>query len=98
MKGRFTAELWLHDGEAPWTFVTLPDDLSDDIAEVAPSGPGFGAVPVRVRVGDTRWSTSVFPDKAAAAYVLPVKRAVRDAEGLRVGDLVTVEIETAAAG
>jgi Domain of unknown function (DUF1905) len=27
----FSAELWQHDDEAPWAFVTLPAELSEDI-------------------------------------------------------------------
>lgn len=92
---RFSAPLWRYPGEGGWTFVTLPTDLADEIADTVGARPGFGAVPVEVRIGDTRWTTSIFPDKKAASYLLPVKRAVRDAEGLRVGDTVTVELGTA---
>lgn len=86
----FTAPLWEYEGEAPWVFVTLPHDLADEVADRAPDGPGFGSVPVEVRVGDTTWRTSVFPDKRSASYVLPVKRSVRRAEGVGPGDEVTV--------
>ncbi len=48
---------------------------------------------VRVTVGGTTWSTSLFPDSARGAYVLPVRKPVRAAEGLEVGDVVTVGLE-----
>ena len=37
---------------------------------------------VEVTVGATVWRTSLFPSAEAGAYVLPVKKAVRVAEGL----------------
>ena len=92
----FRAELWLHTGEGGWTFLTLPTDLADDIADTVGVRPGFGSVPVAVRIGDTRWRTSIFPDKGAASYLLPIKRSVRDAEGLRIGDAVTIRIRVIA--
>jgi hypothetical protein len=59
------------------------------------AGPrrGFGSLPVRVTVGDSRWTTSIFPDSVRAGYVLPIKRAVRTAEDLDVGDFATVTVE-----
>ena len=90
----FDAELWLHDGEAAWCFVTLPADLSDDIADRADrSRRGFGAVRVRVTVGSTSWATSIFPDTKRGAYLLPVKKDVRRQEGLEVGDRLRVALE-----
>jgi hypothetical protein len=92
---RFDAELWLWEADAAWHFVTVPPDVSDDI-EAQSSSPrrGFGSVRVKVNIGATSWSTSVFPDKKRQAYVLPVKKQVRTAEGVEAGDRVTVELET----
>lgn len=90
----FTAELWLHQGDAAWYFVTVPDDVSDDIeARSADTNRGFGSVRVRVTVGATTWATSVFPDSKRKAYVLPVKKAVRTAERLDDGDAVPIRLE-----
>jgi hypothetical protein len=44
-----------------------------------------------VTIGSSRWRTSIFPDKQRATYVLPVKKAVRAAEGLAHG--VTADVE-----
>jgi Domain of unknown function (DUF1905) len=87
----FSAPLWRWQGDAAWHFVTLPHDAADDIDELsATTRRGFGSVRVEVTVGSTSWRTSVFPDTAAQSYVLPVKRSVRDAEGLAEGELVNV--------
>jgi hypothetical protein len=50
-------------------------------------------VRVRVTVGGSTWGTSIFPDSAPGCYVLPLKRAVRQAEGLEAGNVVTVTDE-----
>ena len=48
---------------------------------------------VAVTVGATSWRTSLFPDSKTGAYLLPVKKAVRVAERLDVGDEVTAVLE-----
>jgi len=92
----FEAEIWLWDArrEDSWTFVSLPEEASEDIRELT-AGPrrGFGAVRVRARVGTTSWTTSIFPGSGGGPYVLPVKRAVRRAEDLDVGDIAAVTVE-----
>ena len=91
---RFTAELWRHEGEASWWFVTVPPEVSDDVREGAGAGrPGFGSVRVEVTVGTTTWRTSVFPDSRRGTYLLPVKKDVRTREHLDDGAPVTVSLE-----
>jgi Domain of unknown function (DUF1905) len=89
----FDAEVWLWEGGS-WHFVSLPPDDADDIVEQAGGRPGrgFGSVPVDAAIGKTRWSTSIFPDKKRGTYVLPVKKAVREAEGAVAGKTVRVEL------
>lgn len=94
---RFEAELWRHRGEAAWYFVTLPHDVSDEIAELTePDRRGFGSVRVTVTIGDTTWHTSLFPDTKAGSYVLPVKKSVRREESIDDGDVVRVRLRLCA--
>jgi hypothetical protein len=92
----FEAELWIWDARRAetWTFVSLPADASQEIRERA-DGPrrGFGSQRVRVNVGGSTWTTSIFPDDARGAYVLPIKRAIRNAEAIEAGDIATVTVE-----
>lgn len=75
---RFTTELWLYSGEAPWHFLTLPPQLADEISDLHEQDRrGFGSLLDEVTMGDTTWTTSIFPDTASRSYVLPVKKAVR---------------------
>lgn len=78
----FTATLWRWK-EGAWRFVTVPEDISDEVDEVVGDATGgFGSVRVEVTVGSSTWRTSLFPSAEAGAYVLPMKKAVRTAEGL----------------
>ena len=92
----FEAELWIWDARRvdSWTFLSLPAEVSEDIrAMTARSHRGFGSSRVRVTLGASTWSTSIFPDSVRGGYVLPIKRAVRKAEDLDVGDIATVTVE-----
>ena len=92
----FDAELWIWDARKAdsWVFVSLPADASEEIRELTDGPPrGFGAVRVRVTVGDSRWSPSIFPDSASGCYVLPIKRQVRKAQDLEAGDVASVTVE-----
>lgn len=92
----FDAELWRWDARRAdsWIFVSLPAEASEEIRDLA-AGPrrGFGSLRVRVTVGDSTWTTSIFPDSVRGGYVLPIKRAVRKAEDLDVGDFAPVTVE-----
>ena len=89
----FEAELWEHDGQGAWCFVTVPPDPSEDIRLSGAMPAGFGSYKVEVTVGATTWQTSVFPDNKSEGFVLPVKKPVRRAEGIDVGDRVSVRLE-----
>lgn len=91
----FSARLWRWP-KGNWYFLTLPFDVTDAIEDMAPSAKvGFGSVRVEVTIGTTTWATSIFPDSTASSFVLPVKRAVRDAEHIGDGDSVEVELRVA---
>jgi Domain of unknown function (DUF1905) len=95
VKVAFDAELWLWDARRTqgWTFVSLPVSQSEEIRDLAGGlRRGFGSVRVRATIGSSTWTTSIFP-ASQAGYVLPVKRPVRAAEGLDVGDVATVTVE-----
>lgn len=94
MRFEFTSPLWEWSTQsAPWYFITVPDNVGDDIREIPRMPRGFGAVRVRVTVGDSTWLTSLFPESRMGSYWLPVKKAVRQAEGLELGAPVVVRLE-----
>ena len=50
---------------------------------------------VKVTVGGSTWSASVFPSTEQAAYVLPVKSRSGPAEGVVEGDELHVDLRLA---
>jgi len=93
----FTAELWEWRGPAPFYWLTLPEDGCAHVrAEAAEASYGWGAVPVRARIGATEWETSLMPRNGG--YVLPVKTSVRRAERVGEGDRVVLAVRVAPRG
>ncbi|GAA3900822.1 DUF1905 domain-containing protein [Microbacterium invictum] len=90
----FEGDVFLWDARTEaWFFVGVPAELSADIREIPRVPRGFGAVRVNVQIGTSKWRTSIFPDAQRREYVLPLKRAVRDAEGFSEGDVIRVRLE-----
>ena len=87
----FSGEIWFWKGPAPWHFVTVPQEDADELeATSAFVSYGWGMIPVTAQIGETRWRTSLFPKNDR--YIVPLKVGVRKAEGLDVGDVVTVRL------
>ena len=82
-----------------WHFLTIDGAAGEAIAaheamrrlELG-GGRGFGSVKVRALVGQSEWSTSVFPS-SDRGFILPLKAAIRKAEGIAQGSQVTAELE-----
>ena len=91
MEFEFSGELWFWKGPAPWYFVTVPEPESHELEiHAGHTSYGWGVLPVRVRIRDTEWDTSLFPKDGR--YIVPVKARVRQAERLELGDTVTMTL------
>ena len=90
MEIEFSGEVVVWRGPAPFHFVRLPLDAADLVDEVKAEVVYWGVVPVRARIGDTEFTTSMFPREET--WFLPVKDAVRRAEGVGLGDVVDVRL------
>ena len=91
MEFRFSGEIWYWRGPSPFHFVTVPEEESLDIEAVsADLTYGWGVIPVSVRIGRTEFTTSLFPKDGR--YIVPIKVAVRRAERLELGDIVTIDL------
>ena len=84
---------WDAREDAAWFFTSVPPELSEEIREIPRPYRGFGSVRVRAKIGGSEWTTSIFPSSDSGSYVLPLKKAVRVAEGLVDGGPVTVRLE-----
>ena len=89
----FTDEVFPWDDEGPsWRFIRVPQDVADDIRGLPIEPRRSGTVGVQARIGETSWSTSLFPEKSSGSYLLAVKKSVREREGIDDGDVVAVEL------
>ncbi len=67
-------------GPAPFYFVAIPEEESTDIKFAAKGVEYWGQVPVvMVRVGDTEFTTALFPKDGR--YLLPLKDVIRKSAG-----------------
>ena len=95
MELEFRGPVFQWRGPAPYYYVAVPDDESDDIRAIAAAVTyGWGVIPVEVRVGTTTWETSLFPKDGR--YLVPLKDSVRRAEAIADGD--TIELRLTIAG
>ena len=91
MEWEFSGEVWSWRGPSPFHFVTVPEAESAELRAMAAAVTyGWGMVPAELRIGATRWTTSLFPKDGG--YVVPLKDKVRNAERIAVGDTVTVRL------
>ena len=92
MNLEFTGKIWFWRGPAPWFFVTVPEEHSNNLKAISTIvSYGWGVIPVHVRIGKTGFQTSLFPKDDR--YLVPIKSTVRQAENLQEGDTVTVRLE-----
>jgi hypothetical protein len=90
----FSAPVWVYPGAGGWHFVTLTQDVADDIRSLFHGVErGWGSFPVDVTLGSTRWQTSIFPEKASSSFVLPLKAEVRRKEQIGEGDMVFIRLD-----
>jgi hypothetical protein len=90
---------WTSDkAPAAWHFITIDGAAGEALSATAlmrrleGGARGFGSLKVTARIGDSSFKTSVFPAKEIG-WLLPVKAAVRKAEGIGEGDEVEVVLE-----
>ncbi len=90
----FKAKVWLYSGAAAWHFITLPKKISKEIKNnFGGLAGGWGALPVKVMIGETRWQTSVFWDNRSGGYILPLKAKVRKQESIKANIFVKLNLE-----
>lgn len=91
----FDGEIVEWRGPAPYLFVPVPAALVGEVRYAARlASYGWGVVPVEARIGETRFTTSLFPQ--GDTYLLPVKVAVQKGAGVGLGDRVRVAMRIVA--
>jgi hypothetical protein len=88
MEWTFTGEVIEWRGPAPYLFVAMTPEESEDLKEAARGLIYWGQVPVHVTIGDTEFTTALFPKDGR--YLVPVKVAVQRAEAIGEGAIIEV--------
>ncbi|MFC6020095.1 DUF1905 domain-containing protein [Plantactinospora solaniradicis] len=89
MECKFEGVVWEWRGPSPYHFVTVPSACADVVRQLASAVTcGWGMVPVGVRLGRSRWRTSLFPKDGG--YVLPLRDLMRKNEEIALHDIVHV--------
>jgi hypothetical protein len=84
----FSAPVIEWRGPAPFYYADIPLEESDDVKDAAKGLEYWGQVPVVALIGDTEFTTALFPKDGR--YLLPLKDVVRRAEGIELG--MTLEV------
>jgi len=81
---KFKGSVKKFSGKAPWFYVDVPKEL---IPKGVPRSR-WGFIRADIKVGNTRWSSSLLPKKGE--HFIALKASTRKKEGIGLGD--TVEI------
>jgi Domain of unknown function (DUF1905) len=92
----FDGEIIEWRGPAPYFFVAMSAPDSAELKEEARSLIYWGQVPVQAVIGGTTFRTALFPKDGR--YLVPLRDAVRKAEGIEVGDVVAVALRPSPPG
>jgi hypothetical protein len=92
MNCEFSGPIFYWRGPSPYYFVAMPEAESHALKAIARHVTyGWGVIPVRARVGQTEWKTSLIPKDGR--YLVPIRTDVWRAEQLEEGQTVAVWLE-----
>ena len=90
----FSADVFYWRGPSPFHFVAVPPDECVELHAISSLVTyGWGISPVNATIGETEFYTALFPKDGG--YFVPLKAAIRKAEQIDVGDIVTLTLEVA---
>ncbi len=83
------------DDSSSWRFARVPENISAKIKDMQKGRlrRGWGAVYAKAKIKKTEWTTSIFPDRRSATYILPLKKEIRYEENLYDGIETNITIE-----
>ena len=89
----FTASVWQHPSTGGWYFVSLPNELSQEIREhFGWKEEGWGRLKGKAKVFKSFWDTAIWYDTKLNTYILPLKAVIRKKEKIEIGNILDVEI------
>jgi hypothetical protein len=92
VKFEFESKVIEWRGPAPFYFATTPNAVTREIETSAGHlSYGWGCIPVDITVGNTTLYTALIPREGT--YYVPLKVALRKAEGIELGNSLKVTVE-----
>lgn len=83
----------VHKGS--WFFIRIDKKTTENIKDnFGMYARGWGSLPANVTIGNSKWKTSIFPEKEGT-YILPIKSQIRKAENIEESDTLTIYLEVA---
>lgn len=90
---RFSAQIWKHQSNGAWFFVSLSIEMSQEIRKnLKGFEEGWGRMKAFAQVGKSTWETAIWFDSKNKTYLLPLKSEIRKNEKLEVGNNIEVNI------
>jgi hypothetical protein len=88
----FKAKVWIWpSNHASWYFVYVDNKVKDWINKHNIQAVR-GMIPVKAKVGGIEWGTSLFSNKKEGGYIMPIKKEIRQKEGIFDKDTITIQI------
>lgn len=91
MRFSFTGTVIEWRGPAPHFFVAMRRDDGELLIDMPELSYGWGCIPAHVTIGKTRYRTALMPKDGK--MLVPIKVAVRRAEGIDLGDRIRLTVE-----
>jgi len=90
----FHATPWHYTGTGGWVFVSLPQDMAEEIRALVGrrEEQGWGRLTATARIGNTQWKSAIWWDTKHQTYLLPLKADIRKKENIQPGVEVSVTI------
>ena len=93
VKYEFSAIVWQYNGPGGWYFVSLPEEISEEIrTHLKLEEEGWGRLKVNAKVGKTEWKTAIWFDTKMNTYSLPLKSEIRKVEKLKKEENIEVQL------
>lgn len=88
MRFEFSNPVFEWRGPSPFYYVALSTEVSAEVKEISPAVTfGYGMIPGAVTIGETEFTTALFPKDGV--YLIPLRKAVREAEGIENGQIIS---------
>jgi hypothetical protein len=84
IKYNFTGTVWSHSSPSGWHFVSLPEEMANEIRKnFGWQEEGWGRLKAVAKIGFTEWETAIWFDKKNNTYLLPLKASIRKKEKIQ---------------